>query len=126
MRWEPVRPGESRHEGIQVRGGILPRYWARSNDLTAVFSAAAHPLLSNERAAVSVPLAGPTWTHGNNAGASREELMTCRWLFIALLLVVAQPIGAGERLTLRVAPSFGPAPQTVRVRAEVAPDADNR
>ncbi len=52
--------------------------------------------------------------------------MKFRGMLIALMMCMAVPLGAGERLTLRVSPSVSFAPANLIVRAMVEADAANR
>jgi hypothetical protein len=52
--------------------------------------------------------------------------MSWRVLLIGVFLNLASVLGADERLTIVVVPSVAIAPATVRVRATIQPDADNR
>jgi hypothetical protein len=47
-------------------------------------------------------------------------------LFGILLLIGARPLGAGERLTLKVSPAVAFAPANLVVRATILADAENR
>lgn len=47
-------------------------------------------------------------------------------LFGVLMLTTTRPIGAGERITLKVSPAVSFAPATLTVRATIPADADNR
>ena len=47
-------------------------------------------------------------------------------LFGILMLVGARPLGAGERMTLKVSPAVAFAPANLIVRATIPADADNR
>lgn len=47
-------------------------------------------------------------------------------LFGILMLIAAMPLGAGERMTMKVSPSFAFAPANLLVRAMVEADAQNR
>jgi hypothetical protein len=48
------------------------------------------------------------------------------YLFGILLVMMALPLGAGERLTIRVSPAISFAPANLNVRAMIEADAENR
>jgi hypothetical protein len=57
----------------------------------------------------------------------RREVMKKRAvLFGILMLAIALPLGAGERITLKVSPAVAFAPANLVVRATIPADADNR
>ena len=47
-------------------------------------------------------------------------------LFVILMLTTTLPLGAGERMTMKVSPAMAFAPATLIVRAMVEADAQNR
>jgi hypothetical protein len=60
-------------------------------------------------------------------GSDDGELMKVRAaLFGVLMLTSALPLGAGQRLTLKVSPAVSFAPANLVVRATIVADADNR
>jgi hypothetical protein len=53
--------------------------------------------------------------------------MSVRAFFVGILLAFATlPLGAGERITMKVSPAVAFAPANLVVRATIASDADNR
>jgi hypothetical protein len=58
---------------------------------------------------------------------ARVNVMKARVFFLGILLATAAlPLGAGERITMRVAPAVSFAPANLRVRATIEGDAENR
>jgi hypothetical protein len=53
-------------------------------------------------------------------------MKTLKTLVGGMVLLTAFPIGAGEKLQLRVTPTMGMAPADVRITATVEPDVNNR
>jgi len=59
--------------------------------------------------------------------AARVKAMKAQMFFVGILLATAAlPLGAGERITMRVSPAVSFAPANQRVRATIEGDADNR
>src|SRR4051812_12302671 len=64
---------------------------------------------------------------GEPSGKVRGDLMKVRVVFLGILMLASTlPIGAGERLTLKVSPAVAFAPANLVVRATILADADNR
>lgn len=47
-------------------------------------------------------------------------------LFGAALLLVAMPVGAGDKLAMRVSPAFSYEPGSLTIQLSIEPDAENR
>jgi hypothetical protein len=47
-------------------------------------------------------------------------------LFVATLLLVAMPVGAGHKLAMRVSPAYSYEPASLTIQLSIAPDAQNR
>ena len=61
-----------------------------------------------------------------DASCDGDAMMVRAILFGVLLLTSTLPLGAGERMTLRVSPSVSFAPANLIVRAQIEADAENR
>ena len=59
--------------------------------------------------------------------ASEDNIVALtRVLLGGVLLAIAVPAGAGEKLAMRVSPAFSYAPATLIVQLSIEPDSDNR
>ena len=61
-----------------------------------------------------------------DASCDGDAMMLRAMLFGVLLLTFCLPLGAGERMTLRVSPSVSFAPANLIVRTQIEADAQNR
>src|SRR4051794_14733040 len=61
-----------------------------------------------------------------DAADRRKDNMKGRVLACGIFMMAVSPLGAGERLTLRVSPSVSFAPANLVVRAVIEADAANR
>jgi hypothetical protein len=55
-----------------------------------------------------------------------EVLMRIRALLGGVLIVIALPAGAGDKLAMRVSPAFSYEPANLTIQLSIEPDSDNR
>jgi hypothetical protein len=71
-------------------------------------------------------LHSPNAAGAQSAGETARKAMKVRTCLIGALILMAMPLGAGERLAMSVSPAVSFAPARLVVRAVIAADGENR